>query len=122
MDARYVWHGYLLTGKDRNLNGTELTLQRNVTLMCGEHYDVNKAVEAEDWKWNGPEVSRTYPPDDVLLQIKPDSHGMIHYDYTVVLLQRDSSGLVVKTESFTAREMEPLESVQDRSKRAKPKH
>ncbi len=80
MDARYIWQTYLLTGKDHNLNGAELVLQRNVTLMCGEHHDVHNAVEVEDWKWNGPEVVRTSLPDDVLRQIKPDSHGMIHYE------------------------------------------
>ena len=128
VDARYVWQTYLLPpksgplrGRDENLNGAELTLQINATHMCGEHYDVHRAVVAEEWKWNGPEVSRTYPPDDVLLQIKPDSGGMIHYEYTVVLLQRDSSGRVVKTESFTAREMEPVKFVEDRSKRPSPK-
>jgi len=107
MDARYIWQTYLLTGKDHNLNGAELVLQRNVTLMCGEHYDVHNAVEVEDWKWNGPEVVRTSPPDDVLRQIKPDSQGMIHYEYTVVILQRDSGGNVTKTDSFTAHDMVP---------------
>ncbi|HEV2195988.1 MAG TPA: hypothetical protein VGR55_10430 [Candidatus Acidoferrum sp.] len=116
VDARYIWHTYLMTGKDPNLNGAELTLQTNATQMCGEDYDVHQAVNAEDWKWEGPEVSRTYPPDNVLRQIKPDSHGMIHYEYTVVLLQRDSIGHVSKTESFTARETEPLKFVEDRSK------
>jgi len=118
VDARYVWHTYLvpptsgpLRGRDENLYGTELTLQINATRMCGETYDVHKAVDAKDWKWNGPEVVRTYPPDEVLRQIKPDSHGMVHYEYTVVLLYRDSSGRVVRTESFTAGEMEPLEFV-----------
>src|ERR1700746_1421360 len=27
VDARYVWHTYLITGKDHNLNGAELRLQ-----------------------------------------------------------------------------------------------
>jgi len=109
VDARYVYSTYLLSGKDRNLNGTFLTLQRNAQEMCGKSYDVLRESETEKWKWDGPEVVRTYPPDDVLRQIKPDSHGMIHYQYTVVLVQRDSSGRVVKTESYTAREMEPLD-------------
>lgn len=120
VDARYVWQTYLLTGKDRNLNGAELALQRNVTLMCGEHYDVNKAIDAEDWKWNGPEVVRTSPPDDVLRQIKPDSHGMVRYEYAVVILQRDSSGHIVMTESFTAHDIVPLTLLKDGSKRPLP--
>jgi hypothetical protein len=125
VDARYVWHTYLITTgprRDPNLNGTELTLQINATQMCGEQYDVHKAVNAEDWKWNGPEVSRTSPPDDVLRQIKPDSHGMIHYDYTVVLLKRDSSGRAVNTESYTAHDMVPLEFLtKESSKSPAPK-
>jgi hypothetical protein len=121
VDARYVWQTYLITGRDSNLNGTELTLQGNATQMCGEHYDVHKAVVADDWKWNGPEVVRTSPPDDVLLQIKPDSHGVVHYEYTVVILQRDSSGHIVKTESFTARDMVPLKLLKEGLKPSSPK-
>jgi len=120
VDARYVWHTYLMTGKDPNLNGVELSLQITARKMCGDGYDVNKAVDAEDWKWNGPEVVRTYPPDDVLRQIKPDSRGMIHYQYTVVLLRRDSSGNVTKTESYAAQEMEPLDFVLKRSSAKRP--
>jgi len=122
MDARYIWQTYLLTGKDHNLNGAELVLQRNVTLMCGEHYDVHNAVEVEDWKWNGPEVVRTSPPDDVLRQIKPDSQGMIHYEYTVVILQRDSGGNVTKTDSFTAHDMVPLKFLMKDNSKSSPKH
>lgn len=116
MDARYVWETYLtppasgpLRGKDENLFGVELTLEIHARQTCGEGYDVHKAVAANDWTWNGPEVVRTYPPDDVLRQIKPDSHGIVHYEYTVVLLQRDSRGNVVTTESFTAQDMVSIE-------------
>jgi len=121
VDARYIWHAYLLTGKDRNLNGAELALQRNVTLMCGENFDVHKAVEAEEWKWNGPEVVRTSPPDDVLRQIKPDAHGLIQYEYTVVILQRDSSGRVTKTDTFTAHDMVPLKFLMKDGSKSSPK-
>jgi hypothetical protein len=121
VDARYIWHTYLLTGKDTNLNGAELALQRNVTQMCGEGYDVHKAVGAEDWKWNGAEVVRTSPPDDVLRQIKPDSHGMIQYEYTVVIPQRDSSGRVTKTDSFTAHDMVPLKFLMRDAPKSSPK-
>ena len=116
VDACYVWHTYIIGGKDPNLNGTELTLRINASQMCGSQYDVYKAVESDIWKWIGPELVRTYPPDDVLRQLKPDSNGMIHYEYTVVLLQRDSSGHVVKTESFTARDAVPLRLLEKSSK------
>lgn len=118
-DARYVWHTYLITGRDPNLDGAELTLQINAKQMCG--YDVYKIVEADDWKWNGPEVVRTYPPDDVIRQIKPDNQGIIHYDYTVVILQRDSNGRVIKSQSFTARDMVPVSLLNKTRKPPKPK-
>jgi len=121
VDARYVWQTYLLTAKDPNLNGAELALQIHATQMCGEGYDAHKVVEIEDWRWNGPEVVRTSPPDDVLRQIKPDSHGMIHYEYTVVILQRDSSGRVTKTDSFTAHDMVPLKFLMKDSSKSSPK-
>lgn len=127
VNARYVWQTYLappkrdsLRGKDENLHGVEVTLQRDAYESCGKEYDIHSAVEAEDWKWKGPEVVRTYPPDDVLRQIKPDSHGMIHYEYTVVLLHRDSSGKVVKTESFAAQDMVPLELLKNVTKPSPP--
>jgi hypothetical protein len=121
VDARYIWHTYLLTGKDPNLNGAELALQMHATQMCGEDYDVHKAVGAEDWKWNGPEVVRTSPPNDVLRQIKPDSRGMVHYEYTVVMLQHDLSGRVTKTDSFTAHDMVPLKFLMKDGSKSSPK-
>ena len=38
------------------------------------------------------------------------------YEYTIVILQRDSGGRVVKTESFTARDTVPADLLKDRSK------
>ena len=79
------------------------------------------ATTEKDWKWNGPEVVRTYPPDDVLRQIKPDRQGMIRYEYTLVILERDSSGHVVKTDSFTAKDEVAARSLKDSSKPSPPK-
>ena len=73
----------------------------------------------KDWKWNGPEVVRNSPPDDVLRQIKPDSNGIIHSEYTVVVLHRDSKGSILKSESFTAKDVVPaslLKSLKESSK------
>jgi hypothetical protein len=117
VDARYLYFTYVLADPphyDRNVTGPFLALQNYAEERCS-HDEAERlssdfiarmmdATTKKDWKWNGPEVVRTYPPDDVLRQIKPDSRGMIQYEYTVVILQRDSSGRVVKTESFTARE------------------
>lgn len=108
VDARYVHYTYVDSNRDRNLNGVVLTLVGHIQQMCGREGDNFNGWEPlldRNWKWNGPEVVRTYPPDDVLRQMKPDSRGLIHYEYTVVLLQRDSSGQVVKTESFTAKDI-----------------
>jgi len=122
VEARYLYFTYVSaesSHSDPNVRGPFLALQNYAGEMCSRDTaerlsldfigKIQDATMTKDWKWNGPEVVRTYPPDEVLRQIKPDSHGMIHYQYTVVLVQRDSSGRVVKTESYTAREMEPLD-------------
>ena len=107
MDARYVWGNYLLTGKDRNLNGAYLTLERHARQMCGEHYDIIKAIQTKDWQWNGPQVTRKCPPDNEIEQIKPDSRGFRTVEYEVRLTYRDSQGRVAKVENFTAFELLP---------------
>jgi hypothetical protein len=120
VEARYLYFRYVSVGSshyDENLRGPFLALQRYAEEMCsrddaerlGSDFidKIQDATTVEDWKWNGPEVVRTIPPDDVLRQIKPDSHGMIRYEYTVVILQRDSKGNVVKSESFTAKDSVP---------------
>jgi len=70
-DARYVHFTYLLQGKDANLYGTLLTLQRDAEEQCSrdtaERNDADfiqktyGAVTSKDWKWSGPEVVRTPP-------------------------------------------------------------
>jgi hypothetical protein len=103
MDARYVYENYLLTGKDRNLNGTYLTLEQYAQQMCGEQYDVVvKAIQTKDWQWNGPQVTREYPPENKINQIQPDSEGFRTVEYKVYLTYRDLGGIVTKVENFTA--------------------
>ena len=107
MDARYVWGNYLLTGKDRNLNGAYLVLWGHAEQMCGKHYDFIKVTQTEDWQWNGPQVTRKYPPDSEIEQIKPDSRGFRTVKYEVRLNYRDRQGRVAKVENFTAFELLP---------------
>src|SRR5689334_4125635 len=59
-DARYVHLTYVLPERDANLRGTVLSLEVLARQMCGENYDVHKTVfEADNWKWDGPQVVRT---------------------------------------------------------------
>jgi hypothetical protein len=103
MDARYVYENYLLTGKDRNLNGTYLTLEQYAQQICGKQYDVVvKAIQTKDWQWNGPQVTREYPPERKINQIQPDSKGFQTVEYKVHLTYRDLEGIVTKVENFTA--------------------
>ena len=102
MDARYVYQNYLLTGKDRKLNGTYLTLWDHAQQMCGKQYDVLKATQTKDWQWNGPQVTREYPPESEINQIQPDSKGFRTVEYKVRLTYRDSVGQVIKVENLTA--------------------
>jgi hypothetical protein len=103
MDARYVYENYLLTGKDRNLNGTYLTIEQYAQQMCGEQYDVVvKAIQTKDWQWNGPQVTREYPPERKINQIQPDNKGFRTVKYKVHLTYRDLERIVTKVENFTA--------------------
>jgi hypothetical protein len=121
--ARYVYFTYLLPAKDDNLSGVFLVLQEHAIETCGDpsHSDasrevINSACEAKDWKWNGPEVVRTYPPDDVIDRIKPERMDGAKdlkptgrwVPFTVQLIYRDAQGRVTRTENYSTREFEPV--------------
>jgi hypothetical protein len=112
--ARYVFFTYFLPGKDDNLSGVVLSLQELVTQKCGEqNYSViHDATESKDWKWNGPEVVRTYPPQDVIERISPemkDGRPVARWvPFTVQLVYRDAQGRVTRTENNSSRESEPV--------------
>jgi len=119
-DARYVHFTYLLPGKDANLYGTFLALKHYAWEQCSqstaeamdsdfiEHIDT--AITSKDWKWSGPEVVRTSPPDEVIKRIKPTGeHGAGRWvPYTVQLVYRDAQGRVTRTEEFATREFRPV--------------
>ncbi len=98
-DARYLFHTYILSMKDGNLNGAYLILERHAAEICGG-YDAVRKTERKDWQWNGPEVIRKYPPDREIEQIKPDKNGTRNVLYQVYLTYRDPQGRVAKVESF----------------------
>ena len=112
MDARYVYLTYLLPGKDENLNGTYLALQEHAQQMCGKDFDVNSATMLEKWKWLGPEVVRTYPPDSVIERISPemkDGKPVGRWvPFTVQLVYRDEQGRVTRTDNYASREFDPV--------------
>ena len=101
MDARYVYRNYVGPGKDRNLNGAYLTLEDHAKRMCGEQYDVLKAIQTEGWQWDGPQVTREYPPERELLIIQPDNKGSRTIEYKVHLVYFDKGGRVIKVENLT---------------------
>jgi len=107
-DARYVYFTYLLSAKDPNLNGTFLALMDRAERQCSLEYDVLlKASETENWKWSGPEVTRTYPPDGEIERITPDGKGLRLVKYKVRLTYRDQQGRIARAENFTATELLP---------------
>ncbi len=85
-NARYVWETYLFTGKDKNLNGTALILELYADAKCGEGFNVIDAIKS---KWNGPEVTRTYPPDKTIEQLTPNEQGFRSVEYAVLLTFRN---------------------------------
>jgi len=102
MDARYVYENYFLTEKDRNLNGVYLTLGDHARQICGEKYDVYKATQNTEWRWDGPQVTREYPPESEIRKIHPDSSGLRTAEYKVRLSYIDAGGHVIKVDNFTA--------------------
>jgi hypothetical protein len=105
VDFRYVYETYL--SKDRNMYGVANSLALYATSVCG-NYNVWKASEP-DWKWNGPEVTRVYPPDRIIEQIKPNEKGWRSVLYQVNLTFRDVKGRVTKTEQLSAEDRFPPE-------------
>jgi hypothetical protein len=105
-DARYIYQTYLLTARDENLRGPYLVVEAHASEMCGKKYDVRKAAKGGS-QWNGPEVTRTYPPDAVIEQLRPDRDGFRSVDYAVRLTFRDPQGHVTKVENFIARDLLP---------------
>jgi hypothetical protein len=101
-DARYVYENYLLTGRDQNLNGVYLTLVDHAQQTCGEKYDVYKATQTTEWRWDGPQVIREYPPEREIQKIQPDSKGFRTVEYKVRLTYIDAEGRVIKVDNFTA--------------------
>jgi len=109
IDAHYVYENYLLTEKDRNLKGVYLTLVDHAQQMCGETYDVYKVTQTKDWRWDGPQVTREYPPEREIHKIQPDSNGFRTVEYKVRLTYIDGRGRVAKVENFTALDKLPSE-------------
>lgn len=112
-EGRYVYFSYLLSGKDQNLNGPFLALQELAKQQCSQDYDaIHDATETNDWKWNGPEVVRTYPADDVVERIEPvNKEGKPigrWVPFTVQLVYRDAQGHVIRTENYSSREFDPV--------------
>jgi hypothetical protein len=106
-----VYFTYFL-GKDLNLSGVVLALEVYAGQMCGQEYDVRKATESRDWKWDGPEVVRTHPAQDVIERIIPEKKDGTPtgrwIPYTVQLVYRDVQGHVTRTENYSSREWEPV--------------
>jgi hypothetical protein len=107
-EARYVYQNYLLTEKDKNLNGVYLTVLDHTQQLCGEKYDVYKATQAPEWSWDGPQVTRVYPIENEIHKIKPESNGFRTVEYKVRLTYKDAVGRVVKVDNFTALDKLPL--------------
>lgn len=112
IDARYVYSEYLLSGKDGNLRGPYLTLLRGISDQCGiEGETAIQKAQSKNWNWDGPEVVRGFPPNDVIKRIPPEPGQkavMRWVPYTVQLNYRDASGRVIQTENYSSRELEPV--------------
>jgi hypothetical protein len=110
-DARYVYFRYLLQGKDSNLNGVFLRLTNDIQEECGQDLNGFSVAVDKDWKWDGPEVSRTYPAGDVIKRIKPelkDGRAVGRWvPFVLQLIYHDGQGRVTRTENYSSREFIP---------------
>jgi hypothetical protein len=107
-----VYFTYLLPGKDRNLNGVFLSLVAKISANCGEDYEAFQVARQHDWKWDGPEVVRTYPSDEVIQRIKLERLNKGEtlgrwVPFSVQLVYRDAKGHVLRTETYSSNEFIP---------------
>jgi hypothetical protein len=100
VDARYIKTTYLDGGKDRNLSGAFMTLASAAAETCATSLDA--VLDAVESGWNGPEVTRIYPPDSTIEQLIPDRSGLRTVQYSVQLTFRDRAAHVMKVDAFTA--------------------
>jgi hypothetical protein len=122
-EARYLYFTYVSVDSphyDRNVTGPFLALQKYAGEMCSRDTaerlsldvigKIQDATILKDWKWNGPEVVRTYPSDDVIKRIKPSGErGSGRWvPFTVQLVYRDAQGRITRTEEYSTREFIPL--------------
>ena len=112
MDARYVYFTYLLPAEDANLTGTSLTLQQHASETCGAVKGATyAAMTSKEWRWDGPEVIRTYPSDEVVKRISPEMKDGKPFGrwvpFTVQLVYRDAQGRITRTENYASRELFP---------------
>ena len=67
---------------------------------------------SKNWKWYGPEVSRTYPSDEVIERIKPETRNGKAVGrwvpFKIQLIYRDDRGEVIRTENYSSRELIPI--------------
>jgi len=96
MDARYLYQTYLITRKDQKLYGAYLTLENHAQQMCGEKYDVCKAIQTKEWQWDGPQVTRGHE-----VKILSNNDGSRSLEYKVYLTYFGTRGDVIKADSFT---------------------
>ena len=119
-EARYVYFNYVSAISprlDRNLTGVFLTLQKYAGEECSRDAagrldmgfigKIQDATTVKEWKWDGPEVVRTYPPDDVIQRIKASGAGR-WVPFTVQLVYHDAQGRVTRTEEYSSRELIPV--------------
>ncbi len=102
VEALYVNFTYLLSSKDLNLTGIFIVLAGNVSQKCGQALNAFDIASRKNWKWDGPEVIRTYPPDDVVKRIKPSKDGVRSVPFTIQLIYRDDKGRVIRTENYSS--------------------
>jgi len=122
VDARYIYFTYVLSGKDRNLNGPFLHLVSSAEKTCGQ--SILDAAQDGDWKWGGPEVVRTYPPDEAIKRIAPEPFTKggttlgRWVPFTVQVVYRDKQGHVTRTENYSSREFVPDFDLTQKSKKS----
>jgi len=102
VDLRSFYQTTSATGTDPSPSGGYSGLIDRASQKCGDTPGTIMKAARDDWRWNGPEVVRRYPPDASIELIKPDGEGFRSVAYEVRLTHHDTKGRVTHRESYRA--------------------
>ena len=113
-DLRYVYSNYFefrSPRRDVNMAGPILQLEKNARHVCGDDaYNLSNVEDDANWRWPGPEVVRSFPPEEVIARIKSEMRNGKKWrgtPFSVQLVFRDSQNHITRTDTYSRVAWEP---------------